>query len=355
MVRSAVYLLVAVLVIATIGLIRYDLPNPSDLASRDLDQTAEGRVVFEHDFGLVHPGEKLRHVFEVSNTSGALWTVDTVKTSCACTVPSLGSQVIQPGQTETIEVALDTGKKPIDLVQLVVVTFKERSAPLVGLRVKALVRAPLTPVPETLKLGKVVEGSPATGSLMVHNYSGRDWKDATIQSSPSWLEWRISPLDSRANANEEFAPRQSWRLIATTRPDLLPRGVYRTEVVLASDDGQNLQGVPIDLQVHGPVAVTPSQLFFGRVTQDASPERSVSLSFFADPRSDEIQRSKITASLAHDLDFRWKEVAKNRWELWVQLSPGESVGLAHGTVEIQFHESNLPNVVIPVAVFCTSS
>ena len=60
-------------------------------------------MALEHDFGLVRPGETLRHEFTVRNSTSSTWTLRQIVTTCACTVTRASAGSIPPGGAERFE------------------------------------------------------------------------------------------------------------------------------------------------------------------------------------------------------------------------------------------------------------
>ena len=75
------------------------------------------------DVGGVRQGEVLEHTFRVVNESGRAVAIDSVRTSCGCTVVDAPSGVVRPGGTIDVPVRFDTAGKLSDVDQWVVVGF----------------------------------------------------------------------------------------------------------------------------------------------------------------------------------------------------------------------------------------
>lgn len=65
----------------------------------------------EHDFGTIKAGDKVEHVYKVTNKGTADLVISEVKPSCGCTVPDFTKEPIKPGASGDIKVIFDsTGK-----------------------------------------------------------------------------------------------------------------------------------------------------------------------------------------------------------------------------------------------------
>jgi hypothetical protein len=90
-----------------------------------------------HDFGTVTDGDKLTHVFTVTNTGTAPLAIDQVRTSCGCTAAVLKTKEIPVGGTGQIEVSFDTTGRPGPNKKTITVTSNDKSKPSATLEIKA--------------------------------------------------------------------------------------------------------------------------------------------------------------------------------------------------------------------------
>ena len=60
------------------------------------------------DFGNIRQGEKVSHTLEVRNVGEAELLISKVKTSCGCTVASISSKNLQPGEKSLVEITFDS-------------------------------------------------------------------------------------------------------------------------------------------------------------------------------------------------------------------------------------------------------
>lgn len=65
----------------------------------------------KHDFGDIHQGDKVEHVFEFENTGNEPLIITNVQTTCGCTAPEWPRDPVAPGQSGKIKVVFNsTGK-----------------------------------------------------------------------------------------------------------------------------------------------------------------------------------------------------------------------------------------------------
>lgn len=62
----------------------------------------------DHNFGDIKQGEKVEHVFEVTNTGANPLVISSVKPGCGCTVPDYTKEPILPGKKGKITLHFDS-------------------------------------------------------------------------------------------------------------------------------------------------------------------------------------------------------------------------------------------------------
>ena len=61
--------------------------------------------VLTFDAGLVHPGDKIVHLFTIVNTSSDRWTVSEIRRGCSCIVTGISEKIVDPGSSVIVEMA----------------------------------------------------------------------------------------------------------------------------------------------------------------------------------------------------------------------------------------------------------
>jgi len=101
---------------------------------------AAGAVItfaeYEHDFGKVREGRKVRHTFTFENTGSESLVIQSATTTCGCTVPRYDRKPIAPGKGGKLEVEFDTSGR--DGMQVKTVTVSSNATvPVVILKITA--------------------------------------------------------------------------------------------------------------------------------------------------------------------------------------------------------------------------
>lgn len=80
-----------------------------------VEASASGPVItFQEesfDFGDIHQGDKVEHVFKFENTGTEPLIITNVQTTCGCTAPNWPRDPIAPGQASEIKVVFNSAGK----------------------------------------------------------------------------------------------------------------------------------------------------------------------------------------------------------------------------------------------------
>ena len=82
----------------------------------------------EYDFGTITEGDKVEHVFKVTNEGTADLVISEVKPSCGCTVPEYTKTAIAPGANGDIKVIFNSAGKSGNQEKTVTVTLNTEKA-----------------------------------------------------------------------------------------------------------------------------------------------------------------------------------------------------------------------------------
>jgi hypothetical protein len=119
--------------------------NEKGNVTKDESGTDTGKAVlvfkeYEHQFGKVAEGEKIAWQFTYENDGTADLILNSVTTTCGCTVPKFETKPVAPGRTGTLEVVFDTSGR--NGMQTKTITVKSNAnVPVVLLKITAEVEA----------------------------------------------------------------------------------------------------------------------------------------------------------------------------------------------------------------------
>ncbi len=115
----------------------------SGAAQRDKNKSGPRMEIepSEHDFGGVKPNQELLQVFTVSNVGTEPLEIRRISTSCGCTAAIAKTRVLNPGESTTLEVTLET-RKYKGVIEKSVSVASNDPARVHTIRVKAFVEVP---------------------------------------------------------------------------------------------------------------------------------------------------------------------------------------------------------------------
>ena len=103
------------LFLITAGILAGACNNMSNVAgagdATQVQSSDTAKIVFdeyEHDFGRIEEGEKVGCIFTFRNTGKGPLVINTVATSCGCTVPKYSTKPLAPGENGTLEVEFNS-------------------------------------------------------------------------------------------------------------------------------------------------------------------------------------------------------------------------------------------------------
>lgn len=114
-------------------------PKSGNQENIEVPDTGEAIISFseyEHDFGIVEAGENIGCFFTYTNSGSGNLVINSVSTSCGCTIPKYDKKPLAPGESGTLEVIFNTSG--YDGVQSKTVTIHSNaSTPVVIVKITA--------------------------------------------------------------------------------------------------------------------------------------------------------------------------------------------------------------------------
>ena len=106
-----------------------------------------------YDFGVMKQQESRTTYIEVTNKGAGLLVLQDVHADCGCTVPTLNTRQLAPGESTQIEVRFDSKKFHGNVVKTVQITSNDPRNPVVDFMVTAEVTTPLIVDPANQRVG----------------------------------------------------------------------------------------------------------------------------------------------------------------------------------------------------------
>jgi hypothetical protein len=187
----------------------------------------------EHDFGVVKPDAQLKHTFKLTNIYKVPLDITAIKVSCGCVTVEPSSRSLQPTESATLSVVMDTRKVDAPTIVRIYITVGPKDVSTATLTVSANPRSDVVITPQEIDFGAVSRGQTPNKQVDVE-YVGKskDWRVVEIRnhgSSPYTLKAEHLP------AKPDGSARKGFRLIATMKADAAT-GSFKQPVTLKTND-----------------------------------------------------------------------------------------------------------------------
>ncbi len=224
----------------------------------------------QHDFGAVPKASKAEHRFVLHNPFSSDLIVQSVRTSCGCTTPTIIDKVIKPGETGAVLAKFNTDRFTGEKKATVTVTLSQPQYTEIQLNVRGYIRSDIVLQPYEAAFGSVPEGAGAKLALEL-NYLGRaDWTIQEITCPFSFLK-----------ANFEVVSREGQKVryaIEVLLDGSAPEGYFENQLVIHTNDNR-LKTFPIHVsgKVDKPLQTAPTSLALGPVKPNEPITKRVTL------------------------------------------------------------------------------
>jgi hypothetical protein len=181
------------------------------------------------DFGAVPFGTRLLHRFAMTNIYAAPLEITGLRVGCGCVTATPGKRVLQPGESTTIDVALDTRGFTGPNTQTVRVAVGPNPRSACVLKVSAVSQTDVVFKPDfVISFGTAARGRASVRSVDVEYHGALDWKIQEV------IVARELPLEATLSAPVRRPGKVGYRLTVTLQDDA-PPGTIRSYIYLATN------------------------------------------------------------------------------------------------------------------------
>lgn len=211
-----------------------------------------------YDFGTVARGAATEHLFWFTNTLGQDVHVQSVRTNCGCTTPSVVHSTVKTGEQGAIRAVFNTRSFTGQRGATITVVFDRPYYTEVQLQVRGFIRCDFVFTPGSVAFGTVREGERAERVIDL-DYAGRsDWQVTSVHVPDRHLS-----VEAR-ETNRGFG-RVGYELVVRLAADA-PPGTLDTELTLETNDWRgNRVPLAVTGQIVPPLSVSPALLYLGNV------------------------------------------------------------------------------------------
>ena len=327
--------------------------SESQVFRADISTGQKSPLVQEYHFGLLHPDDEVSHIFDISNTTNQPWHIKKIQTNCACTVPTISAEVIEPQKTEHIEIQYHAGKFNGKDKRSVYVLIDNGT--VLQFTVLADVRELLSITIKEVLLQGPWDDFRNEQYIDVRNYSDVDWDDLKLNHEAKWFSATAHLLDLPKDV--EPGLRQIWKVVVVPEiQDVLP-GWHQSVLSISPDTEPELvYTLPVRLSIESKVKISPDQLFFGFVTSDVLVSKTLTFTFRDDVIPNNEQEIQLTHNLGEMLATEWQQMKGNIWMLKVTLLPKDRSDneIIEGILTIDFDSADLESRELNISAMVRS-
>lgn len=148
----------------------------------------------EHDFGFMDPLTEASHEFRVRNEGTAPLSLIAGDTSCKCTLSSVASRIVRPGEATTVTLAWNSGRTREFYRQYAVIRTNDPRRPEIELGVRGKVRREFAASAQEVAFPDIEPGEPAERKIAVFSQVWAHLELEAITTDVDDLTWTIEPL-----------------------------------------------------------------------------------------------------------------------------------------------------------------
>lgn len=218
------------------------------------------------DLGGAPRGAKLVHHFKFTNTGQQPVHISGVRTSCHCSTARAIKTDVNPGESSSIMVEVNTILYSGTRDFTIYVNFDRPYTTETRLILKTVSRDDISLNPDSINFGTIKLGSAPTQSVVIDHRTFSGWKITGVENENGYIQTKIEPNGNTPN---------SYRLTVRLREDT-PAGYWHASLGLVTNDPTTPRiRVPLSVEIQGSLAVTPSTLNMGKLAGDSVEKKIV--------------------------------------------------------------------------------
>ncbi len=202
------------------------------------------------DFGRVMCGEIVKQTYIFTNTGDQVLTLANVAPGCGCTAAGNWTKTVEPGNTGSIPIQLQTVNFNGPVTKFVTVTCNDKTQPTTILQLKGTIWKAVEISPPNANFSITADGQNTSTTLKITNNT----EEPLILFPPTSNN---SALAAEIRTN---VPGRGYDLIITRLPPLSPGAIQGQITIKTSFTNPPVLLVSVWADVKPPVLVTPVQL-----------------------------------------------------------------------------------------------
>lgn len=202
-----------------------------------------------YDFGEQFSTQLVEHTYSIENRGNATLLISKVHASCGCTVATVSSQSIPPGQTATVTARLNLKGRRGDQTKIITIESNDPKAGVYRLTLKGKSLIEIGLEPGYVNFGEVTGTNPVTKTVEL------------LSRDPNIELVSVTGDTDTTQASIEADAEGKRRQIRVTALPPFTEGFHRGELtVLTTHPTQPKFKLPVSLLVPQPIHVVPQKL-----------------------------------------------------------------------------------------------
>ncbi len=222
--------------------------------------------VKEHDFRIVGRGTKSEFHFDFTNLYEEDVHVQSVRTSCGCTTPSLTKQSLKTYETGSVVATFNTNTFIGQKSATITVVFDRPTYAEVQLKVSGFIRTDITFDPPEVNYGEIPFGETREQEVVITHSGNSNWEITDVRSHCRNLQVRLNP--------PERVPGMVRYRMRVRIDGEMSEGEIRERLTLISNDRDfPTTEMAISGRVRPVVSVSPASVSLGATRREEAVER----------------------------------------------------------------------------------
>ncbi len=310
--------------------------NPFEGKSASKD--AKVKVEETHfDYGRMALGDSMSHDFVFTNVGTVPLLLAKGPIQCKCTMPTVGSEPVAPGQSVKISLSWTPVEASKDFQKEAVIWTNDLETPRVVLGIHGAVAPDPSVLPGSFTVGNIRWDKANEFDVALVSMVAKDLKVEGIETSHPEFQAEVQPWEARdytAWVNPEMVDPMIGYYVHLKLLPVKKSGPFTGSVTLKTNHKKGDVKIPIDGIRVGPIGINHAQyqsakaeLHMGRFKSEEGKELMVRA--FMEPFGEELKITGVESEPKHlkfsatlKKDAKITSASKEYYELTVQVPPG---------------------------------
>lgn len=315
-----------------------------------------GKIVLEKtviDFGKILDTAEVNGQVMISNPGPGPLTIQTVSTSCGCTVGSIGDRELKPGEGTNLNFVIEPGKsaplkvkfnphgKSNSISQRVTILSDDPQTPTTGLDVRAFINPLIKIEPVMVDLGMLRKGEIGTTFVSVIARSP-DFQATGVTATVGNGEWLTAQIIDARDETEDGDPVKRVEIELSWDGEGKP-GPIRGMITLSTNDpARQTVNASVIGTILGDVAVNPERIMLGMMNPGAPLQKTIRVSH-RDGKPFEV--TGLEESSNNEKKIEWKAMPvdplkKDAYDVTLTVTGNTKAGAIRGSLTLN---TNVPD------------